>query len=112
MRRSGTLSVVVKIYDSKGKKVGYASRSLEISDGQLLEISHNNFSLDKEYTGSGFGAVFFSNSISHYEEVGASTVITQANIDVGGYAWAKAGFSFQYESSLVTLQKEQAIFFA
>ena len=99
-RRSGSLSVITEIYDSKGKKVGYADRSLVISDGQLLEISHNNFSLDKEYTGSGFGAVFFSNSIAHYEEVGASTVVTQANIDVGGYAWAKAGFSFQYESSL------------
>ena len=102
-RRSGSLGVITEIYDSKGKKVGYADRSLVISDGQLLEISHNNFSLDKEYTGSGFGAVFFSNSISHYEEVGASTVITQANIDVGGYAWAKAGFSFQYESSLVDI---------
>lgn len=100
MRRSGTLSVYIKILDSKGRKVGNASRSLEISGGNLQEVDHSLFKIDKDNQGSGFGAVFFSNSIAHYEEVGAGSVTTQANIDVGGYAWAKAGFMFQNQSDL------------
>lgn len=100
---SGSLQVRVVVEDSDGGQVGHAERTLTISDGQLLEVEHDSFSIDKGDTGSGFGAVFFSNAVSHYEEVGAMSVITHANIDVGGYAWAKAGFQFQYASSIVEI---------
>ena len=77
---------------------GITISSTSLNDGGLISgaesVSHNVFSMLPEHQGSGFGAVFFANSISHYKELGATYVTTHANIDIGGYAWAKAGFEF------------------
>jgi len=51
---------------------------------------HDYFKVSK--TGGGFSKKILKSSIDLYEEVGIKSVVLQANIDVGGYAWARYGF--------------------
>ena len=74
--------------------VGSFSRTIVVTNGLIERVSHDVFKMEDGHQGSGFGAVFFANSVSHYQELGASYITTHANIDIGGYAWAKAGFEF------------------
>jgi hypothetical protein len=45
--------------------------------------------------GSGFAEKFNQNLYSWYRQSGIRFVDIKANIDVGGYAWARAGYDFR-----------------
>lgn len=79
----------------RGKNVGKVTRSYrQESDGTLI-ATHNFLELDKAVQGSGFSAQFNGRLIAWYRRSGVDRVEVHANIDVGGYAWASAGYDFE-----------------
>jgi hypothetical protein len=82
-----------KIYDSTGRQVGEFSRELR-RDGKDYVAVHEELRLDPKYQGSGFAAEFNGNLYDWYRRSGFARVTLDANIDVGGYAWATQGFDF------------------
>ena len=88
--RYRSIEVFGDIYDANGKNIGEFQRIIH-SDGEV----HNEYlKLDRIEQGSGFGAKLYENSELTYLEAGIENVTIYANIDVGGYAWARMGFDF------------------
>lgn len=78
-----------KLYNEAGKEVGNFVRS--VRDGGK-EVHHDYLRLTKEYEGKGFAMEFNRNAENHYLANGVERVTLLANIDVGGYAWARQGY--------------------
>ena len=50
------------------------------------------FKIEKAYTDSDIGKKVLAGNVAVYEKMGITSVGVTANIDVGGYAWAKYGY--------------------
>jgi hypothetical protein len=50
------------------------------------------FKLDDEETGGGIGKTMLAANVAMYQKLGLGGVDVHANIDVGGYAWARYGY--------------------
>jgi hypothetical protein len=57
-------------------------------------IEHDYLQLSHDAQGAGMAAQWRYTLIPSYVEQGITGVTVHANIDVGGYAWAKAGFTW------------------
>lgn len=55
-------------------------------------VDHAYFTLPKSKQGSNIGKRLFQNSLQLYDHLGLEHISVHANIDVGGYAWARYGF--------------------
>lgn len=94
VRYNGNQIVIkYRILDKNGKEVGEGSRRLEIKDG-VLEAKHSFLELNKSIQGSGFAARLNENLEAFYRANSVEGIRLNANIDVGGYAWAKQGYDF------------------
>lgn len=72
-----------------GNPIGRIDRTIRPDIG-LAE--HSYLKLDPEVQGSGIGKELLGSQIDTYKKMGLNAVSLYANIDVGGYAWAKYGF--------------------
>jgi hypothetical protein len=61
-------------------------------------VSHDYFKIDQKLQGNDFGKQLFRNQISLYKKLNVKKIEVHANIDVGGYAWAKYGFTAKKDS--------------
>jgi len=75
-----------------GEKVGYYQRIL---DYDSKEMENGGLVLKPEYQGQGFAERFYDHVESAAWEQGMRKIRINANIDVGGYAWARRGFKFR-----------------
>jgi GNAT superfamily N-acetyltransferase len=82
------LEITGKIKDG-GKTVGDFHRLIDV---QKNSAESAMFEMKKEAQGKGFGKKLLAGNIAMYREMGLKHVETLANIDVGGYAWAKYGY--------------------
>lgn len=62
-------------------------------DGYKKVVSHDYFELPEELQGKGIAKKIFKGLFSEYERMGIDRVEVSANMDVGGYCWAKYGFA-------------------
>jgi GNAT superfamily N-acetyltransferase len=69
----------------------HISRTFYREEGELI-VSHNRFAIPEDEQGQGIARKILSDSVDTYEQIGVSKIYTDANIDIGGYAWAKFGF--------------------
>lgn len=60
--------------------------------GNRLVVEHDYFALAARYQGGGHASRMLQTSFSAYERLGVSEVRVHANIDKGGYVWARNGF--------------------
>jgi hypothetical protein len=60
--------------------------------GGRLEVEHAYFTLPDKDQSSGIARSFLKDSMDLYKNLDVDRITLQANIDVGGYAWAKYGF--------------------
>jgi hypothetical protein len=86
---------VISIKDQTGLEVGRATRSIwpVRADPSKVSIHHGSFLLGKRAQGGGFSKRWLAQMDDRYREAGIDR-ITLFTDDVGGYAWAKAGFDF------------------
>jgi hypothetical protein len=66
--------------------------SKKYSTGAEVHVEHEIFTLPKAQQGSGAASKMMASSLEAYERNGVRKINVHANIDVGGYAWAKQGF--------------------
>lgn len=87
------VDIAGEIYDAKGNQVGEFSRYITRENGQLV-AHHEVLTLRPNVQGSGFAQEFNENLYDWYRRSGVTEVRMLANIDVGGYSWARKGFDF------------------
>ena len=75
-----------------GKKVGFYQRVLDYED---REMENAGLVLNPSVQGQGFAERFYKHVDEKAYEQGIRRVRIYANIDVGGYAWARRGFNFR-----------------
>lgn len=91
----GATIVKGEIYDADGKKVGKFGRSIRLNAAGDPIVEHNSLVLDSNLQGQGFAQAFNNHLFDWYRDSGVKEVSLHANHDVGGYAWARAGYDWQ-----------------
>jgi hypothetical protein len=79
--------------DNKERAIGIFDRSF---DFKANTVTHELFEINGPQQGEGLMTEWFDKVIPEYQELGIDTIEVHANISVGGYAWAKAGFEWNY----------------
>lgn len=79
------------IYNPNGHRCGYFERALR-SEGGVMTNAH--LTIDQSVQGQGFAEAFYDWTEDKVAQQGFRQVVIQANIDVGGYAWARRGFDW------------------
>lgn len=83
----GRASIEGVVYNASGNQVGNFSRSLRTDHAY-----HAYLRLDPSAQGSGFASQFNAKAEAQYKAVGIDTIKLLANIDIGGYTWARQGY--------------------
>jgi GNAT superfamily N-acetyltransferase len=83
--------------NSTGGYAGMARRIYSFESGKLV-VEHDLFKLNAASQGHGISSRFLAASEEFYRKLGVEQINIHANIDVGGYAWAKAGFDWRSKS--------------
>ena len=98
--KDGELHVRWSVYDEgdHGKSyrpvVGMAERGFRRNASGGLDVEHIEFKLDRRVRGGGFASRWSHKAEAMYRANGVDRIVLEANIDVGGYAWAKQGYQF------------------
>lgn len=82
------------IVDTDGRMVGRVTRSVIQRRNGDVEIHHDLLAISGQFQGQGFADAFYKTLYDRYQERGIDLVTIDANIDVGGYAWAQRGFDW------------------
>lgn len=96
----GTVVTGIDVKDRDGQDVGAAYRGWKPTTDGGLEVTHNRMQLDPEVQGGGFSQRFNAHAEDVYRAAGVDRVSLEADIDVGGYAWATQGYDFAGESEM------------
>jgi hypothetical protein len=89
------IEVFADIYDGDGTKVGKLNRVVTHDDDGDLYAVHGLLQLDPDVQGQGFAEEFNANLEEWYRASGVTRIELTADIDVGGYAWARKGYDFR-----------------
>lgn len=74
----------------------------------VFEVHHELFTLDEEYQGKGFSKTVLASFYRQYLQMGVEKISVTANIDVGGYCWAKYGFKANTKEDVIDAIYSQA----
>ena len=85
----GTWEIRGKIHDEHGEVIGTYTRSIDFEGNTA---SSDYFVINRGHTGKDIGKKMLAANVAKYQELGLDRVEVTANIDVGGYAWAKYGY--------------------
>jgi hypothetical protein len=86
---SSQINVNGEIHDSDGKALGNFERNINLDNKSAYSAY---FKLNKSATKHDTGKKLLAGNIDTYKQLGIEKVTVSANIDVGGYAWAKYGY--------------------
>jgi hypothetical protein len=78
-----------RIHDEGGKEIGSFDRDIYPDDKRAYSAY---FKLNSGATGEDIGKKMLAGNVAEYQRLGVEKVNVSANIDVGGYAWAKYGY--------------------
>jgi hypothetical protein len=92
--RVGSASYVVRLRDKNGKVQGTIKRRFRTRQDGSIVAYHAQFELSRAYQGQGIATSFNREMEVLYRKWGVSEITLDANIDVGGYTWAKAGYDW------------------
>lgn len=82
------------IRNSDGQPVGKVIRSVYMNSNGEMEAHHDYLAITGQQQGQGFADAYYKHLYDSYDRQGVDVVTIQANIDVGGYAWARRGFGW------------------
>ncbi|MGC5664937.1 hypothetical protein ACN261_31605 [Micromonospora sp. WMMD723] len=90
------------IFDSTGERVGEVVRAIvDGPDGPYAV--HALMELEPHVQGGGFARAMNSALERWYRQAGVTHIELKANIHIGGYAWAKAGYDFKDPTDAVRI---------
>ena len=81
--------VTGELLDDDGDRIGNYTRQINVNKKSAYS---EYFKLDDESQGGDIGKKMLAGNVAMYEQLGIEKVKVTANIDVGGYAWAKYGY--------------------
>jgi hypothetical protein len=84
--------------DYSGAYAGRFERRFDADDNGNLTVTHELLELEENYQGTGFAKTFNRQAENYYISHGIETVNVHAALDGGGYAWATAGFDWDYRN--------------
>lgn len=93
----GQAYVYIQINDRDGNPVGEATRTILRSDQRA--VRHDGMGIEPGFQGQGFATRFNARAEESYRTHGIERIELNANIDVGGYAWARAGYDFRDDNA-------------
>jgi GNAT superfamily N-acetyltransferase len=94
-KQVGTVKVAGSVFDDTGDEVGLFTRLIRRRKNGELEAEHVSLQLDQDVQGQGFAHAFNRELFDWYRENEIKRVVLLADIDVGGYAWARAGYDWK-----------------
>lgn len=98
-----------RVLNEDGRRVGGFDREFQQgADGRIASVYHSTFSIDHNYRSRGLGGPLVQEMFDAYKAAGLSHVKVSAGLDVGGYMWAKMGFSFANEDDKRSVPQEWA----
>ena len=77
------------------------------SDG--LEVHHDLFEIAKRYQGNGLSKQVFQTFYQQYKKLGVRYITVDANIDIGGYTWARYGFKAKNRAEAMSVAKRMQV---
>ena len=77
------------LLDAEGNKIGEYRRSIDFDD---KEAASDYFKMFGGKQDAGHGKTMLGANVAMYQKLGMNKVEVHANIDVGGYAWARYGY--------------------
>jgi GNAT superfamily N-acetyltransferase len=100
MGGSSRIKVIVssRLRAPDGQDAGTFTREFMNTKDGLIAF-HENFMIHPEYQGKGFAKDLIKYTDELYQKIGVTKIVAEANLQVGGYAWANYGFDFASPSS-------------
>jgi hypothetical protein len=96
------MRVKADMFDPQGNNVGTVKRLYNFTAGT---VEHELFTLEDrngvKQQGQGVASEFSARSEDMYREMGIHRITLEANIDVGGYAWARQGYGWRTDATSV-----------
>lgn len=88
-------AVVIKgtVHNDAGHQVGIFTRAF-YREGDEVTAYHSLLQLDKPVQGQGFAQAFNQHLTDWYRRSGVDRIMLHADVDVGGYAWARNGYDW------------------
>lgn len=93
-----------RIWDDAGLPVGVFRRDLDTNG----TVYHHGLQLLSDERSQGFGYDYYRHLEEHYLQSGIKDIQMQADMDVGGYAWARMGYDFTNEATREKFRTEFA----
>lgn len=87
--RGTRLEIAGDLTNNGGQTIGTYTRNLDLDAG-IAKSAY--FKLEKSQTKNSIGKKMLAGNVDTYKKLGIDRVEVYANIDVGGYAWAKYGY--------------------
>lgn len=82
-------------------------RTITVKDNGAIRVNHALFIVPESMRKKGISKKFLKRSFEIYKKCGVSELRLFANLEVGGYAWARYGFSTDYsEQQLLNVIKD------
>jgi GNAT superfamily N-acetyltransferase len=94
-----------KIFDANGNRAGKFERAIYRDRDGMMSAEHVSLELKPEYQGQGFATAFNKALEQQYLKAGIDEISLTANIDVGGFAWARKGFDWSDQSTAQEIGK-------
>jgi hypothetical protein len=87
--REDAITIMGKLEDANGARIGEYTRTIDFDD----KTAHSDyFVLNSSERSGGIGKQLLASNVATYQKMDIDTVGVHANIDVGGYAWARYGY--------------------
>jgi GNAT superfamily N-acetyltransferase len=83
------LNVSGQVLDRLGHGIGEYQRQIDLKNNSAYSAY---FVMHRDERGGGIGKTLLKSNVAMYQKMGIDKVRVSANIDVGGYAWAKYGY--------------------
>jgi hypothetical protein len=90
----GITTIMGEVRDLDGNRVGQFIRAIKRGDDGKLVADHNILQLAKRIQGQGLAKAFNGQLIDWYRQSGVDRIELTANVDVGGYSWARNGYDW------------------
>lgn len=92
---AGGVDFTATILDATGAKVGKVRRIVSTDVNGDLFAEHVRLEIKADTQGQGFAEAFNAALEDWYRESGVSRIELEADISVGGYAWARQGYDWR-----------------
>lgn len=79
-------------FSMRGGDIEMMDRTFKRQPDGSFEVYHAYLAINKNAQGGGFGRSIMRGSLGVYDKIGVKKLGVTANIDIGGYTWARFGF--------------------